>query len=232
MKLITFVNAKTIKGENNGYLTGIVYLAPSNELYLYTKDEKYKSFNACPKASKGCRQACLFTAGRGRFDNVKHARVERTKLFVDNQDAFMQMLYFEIKATIRKAERKGMKLAIRLNGTSDIQWENIKLDGKNMFQHFPEVQFYDYTKDYSRNFKELPKNYHATFSRSETNEKKIPKDVNVAVVFNKLPETWNGKKVINGDETDLRFLDEQNVIVGLTAKGKAKKDQSNFVIEV
>lgn len=206
MKLLTFDNYKTIKGESKGYLTAILYMAPSNELYLYTKDENYKHVNTCPKASKGCRQACLFTAGRGRFDNVKKARVNRTKFFIDNQDAFMQQIVSEIKLAQKRAIKNNMTLVVRLNGTSDIQWENIKIDGQNIYETFPSIQFYDYTKDWSRNFKDIPSNYHVTFSRSESNERRIPKGVNVAAVFNKLPETWKGKKVINGDETDLRFF--------------------------
>ena len=104
-------------------------------------------------------------------------------------------------------------------------------------------QFYDYTKNYTRFNKVLPSNYHLTFSRSEINHE-IAMDIlskghNVAMVFDKLPETYNGYKVVNGDETDLRFLDEKNVIVGLkykkiTGKGGAEKNkealQNGFVV--
>ena len=38
--------------------------------------------------------------------------------------------------------------------------------------------------------------------------------------------------VINGDKTDMRFKDPVGVIVGLKAKGKARKDTSGFVIDV
>lgn len=133
-----------------------------------------------------------------------------------------------------------MKLAIRLNGTSDICYENIIVDdNKNIFELFPEVTFYDYTKDYTRRdaLKGKWKNYHLTFSRSESKKNHtkalelLEQGVNVAVVFDKLPKKFAKVTVINGDETDLRFLDKKNKVVGLVAKGKAKKDTSGFVIK-
>ena len=104
---------------------------------------------------------------------------------------------------------------------------------------FPDVQFYDYTKHFNRMRKyvrgEMPKNYHLTYSRSECNQKlvEIISELggNIATVFrNELPKTWLGKEVINGDETDLRFLDGKNKIVGLIEKGRAKKDETGFVV--
>jgi hypothetical protein len=230
MALLSIGNAKTTKGEKKGYLTGIVYMAPANNV---------KGINVCKFASKGCKLACLYSAGRGKFSNVQQARIKRTELFRDNQELFMQTLKTEITKFIKKAERKGLTPVVRLNGTSDISYENILVDGKTIFEHFPTTQFYDYTKNYTRfNSAEYNRlnNYHLTFSRSDSkvNQTKsielLGTGVNVAMVFNNVPETHRGFKVINGDETDLRFLDSPGVIVGLTAKGDAKKDSTGFVL--
>ena len=224
-------NAKTVKGSEFGYLTGISYLAPSDESGVA---------NTCPDASAGCRSACLFTAGRGAMDNVKDARVNKTLAFFKNKNVWMKQLAFEITRLIKKAAKEGKIPCIRLNGTSDLPWERVKLDGKNIMEHFPTVQFYDYTKSIAR-MREftggtLPSNYHLTFSRSESNEVEVDEVLaaggNVAVVFRgTLPVTFKGYKVIDGDETDLRFTDAKNVIVGLTQKGRAKKDITGFVVE-
>jgi hypothetical protein len=138
---------------------------------------------------------------------------------------------------INACERKGKKPAVRLNGTSDIQWEKITVEcGQNIFEMFPQVQFYDYTKIPTRNISYIF-NYHLTWSYSEASEKyaKLFDSVpyNKAVVFRnkELPSTFKGVKVIDGDKHDMRFLDEPNVVVGLKAKGKAKSDDSGFVID-
>lgn len=227
MALLTIANAKTVKGEDLGYLTGILYMAPSTFV---------KGLNVCKFASEGCKKACLFSAGRGVMRPVIQARVRRSELFRDDQLAFFEQLNHEIRQLRDKAKRKGMKLAIRLNGTSDISWENIivpMFKDKNIFQLYPEIQFYDYTKNFTRVKNNKLNNYHLTLSRSETNEAKVLPLVsksNVAIVFKDVPSTYKGFKVINGDSHDLRFLDEKGVIVGLTAKGKAKKDLSGFVV--
>lgn len=219
MKLLTVGNTKTVKGEAMGYLTFIMHLAPST----------LSGYNTCPMASEGCASACLNTAGRGRFTATQEARIRKTKYFFENRDAFMQQLVKDVEAAIRKAAREGFVPVFRLNGTSDIRWETVAVNGfANIMQMFPQVQFYDYTKLPNR--RNIPSNYHLTFSRSESNEHMIPQDMNVAVVFDELPDTWNGRKVIDGTETDLRFLDEPGVVVGLLAKGKAKKDTSGFTI--
>jgi hypothetical protein len=142
-------------------------------------------------------------------------------------------LFDDIRKAIAQSKRLGLTPVFRLNGTSDIAWEKYTLNEQTVFEAFPNVQFYDYTKILGRKVGHIP-NYHLTFSNADGNLNDVmrAKDVmNVAVVFRKqLPETYMGKKVINGDETDLRFLDEKNVIVGLKAKGKAKKDTSGFVV--
>lgn len=224
-------NAKTVKGSEFGYMTGISYLAPSDESGVA---------NTCPDASYGCRNACLFTAGRGAMNNVKEARINKTLAFFKNKNVWMKQLSFEIVRLVKKAGKEGKIPCVRLNGTSDLPWERVKLDGKNIMEHFSNVQFYDYTKSVAR-MKEFlsgkfPINYHLTFSRSEDNDADVNEVLalggNVAVVFRgSLPETFKGFKVIDGDLTDLRFTDEKNVVVGLVEKGRAKKDCSGFVVE-
>jgi hypothetical protein len=223
MKLLTIGNTKTVKGEALGYMTFIMHLAPST----------LSGYNTCPMASAGCAAACLNTAGRGRFTAIQEARIRKTKWFFEDRESFMAQLVKDIQAAIRKADREQMIPVFRLNGTSDIRWETVPVAGfRNIMSMFPNVQFYDYTKLTNR--KNIPSNYHITFSRSESNDAYVTtmmnRGFNVAIVFDVLPETYNGVKVIDGTETDLRFLDDKNVIVGLIAKGKAKKDNSGFTI--
>jgi hypothetical protein len=212
---------KTVKGEKKGVLTGIMYLTPGK---------------TCPFSSAGCRSACLNTAGRGVFSNVQAGRARKTALFNADKVGFIDLLKKDIGALVRKAGRRGLFPAVRLNGTSDIKWEDLAgSNGKTVFEEFPDVQFYDYTKDYTRFDTALPSNYDLTFSRSECNEARAVELAQkglarVAVVFKTARETWNGLKVIDGDESDIRFNDPRGVIVGLTAKGKARKDTSGFVV--
>jgi hypothetical protein len=227
-------NAKTVKGQGKGYLTGILYLAPSNESGV---------MNTCPFASKGCREACLFTAGRGAFANVREARIRKTRLFHEDREGFLLQLAKDIKALISKAKKKGLIPCVRLNGTSDIAWEDEKIAGQNLMDLFPDISFYDYTKNRKRMRVyldgDLPRNYSLTFSRSESNGHDVfyilRRGGNVAAVFKDVPALyWNGTRphtVVNGDDSDLRFLDPRTgVVVGLKAKGKAMKDVSGFVL--
>ena len=219
-------NAKTIKGQKRGFMTGILYLAPERVSGLV---------NVCPNASPACRTACLYTAGRGAFNSVQKARTAKTIFYVKDRESFLSTLKDNVTSVIRKAKAKKMHPVIRLNGTSDINWERY-----SVIQAFNKVQFYDYTKNYFRMMLfldgKLPSNYSLTFSRSETNESQclevLNRGGNVAVVFRGkvLPTHWQGFLVINGDENDLRFLDPKGVVVGLTAKGKAKTDTSGFVV--
>lgn len=229
-KLLNSGNTKTRKGEKLGYITYGLHLAP------HTLSGK----NVCSHASIGCAAACLNTAGRGAMSNVQKARIAKTQFFFNDRLAFMAQLVKEIKSAIKSAEKKNMIPCFRLNLTSDLPWENIKHEGKSVMESFPQVQFYDYTKIPSRVASALeskmPSNYHLTFSRSECNQKivssLIKSGANVAAVFRgKLPEVWSGVKVVNGDETDLRFLDPKGCVVGLVEKGLAKKDSSGFVLE-
>ena len=230
MKLLTTSNTKIKKGEKLGFMTFGIHLAPS----------KLSGFNTCPSASKGCAAACLNTAGMGVYSTVQSARIAKTLFFFKDREKFMVQLIKEIGAAIRKAEKNGFTPCFRLNLTSDLAWEKIRHDGKTIFEHFPKVKFYDYSKVVSRMSAflagEFPKNYHLTFSRSESNSLAVDAVIasggNVAAVFRgALPKKWQGKKVVSGDESDLRFKDPKGVIVGLVQKGKAKKDQSGFVLE-
>jgi len=224
MKLLTLGNTKTVKGEAMGFQTYIMHLAPST----------LSGYQTCPMASEGCASACLNTAGRGRFTAIQEARIRKTKWFFENRETFMAQLVKDIQAAIRKSAREGFTPVFRLNGTSDIRWETVRVGGfANIMDMFQSTQFYDYTKLPNR--RDIPSNYHLTFSRSESNELDALRILangvmNVAVVFDTLPTKWAGVKVIDGTETDLRFLDEQGVVVGLVAKGKAKKDNSGFTI--
>jgi hypothetical protein len=224
--LFTMTNAKTPKGEKIGVLTGILYLAPAN----------ISGFEVCPRRTVGCTKSCLYSAGRGRFSNVQKARINRTKLFFENRELFLNMLRLDIRLLEIQAEQMGMLPAVRLNGTSDIDWTRFGL-----MEEFPNVRFYDYTKVLNR-LKKLPPNYYVTFSRAESNDidslTAIKMGHNVSVVFNlgkndPMPDTWNGAPVYDGDETDARFLDPQGgYIIGLRAKGDAKKDTSGFTVRL
>jgi hypothetical protein len=223
MKLLTTNNVKTIKGEKVGYKTYILHLAPAT----------LSGYNTCPKASTGCKEACLNTAGHGAFSTVQAARVRKTKLLYENRPEFLRLLISDIEEGIRQAEKEGFIPVFRLNGTSDIPWEKIRLpDGeRNIMERFAKYQFYDYTKILGRT---QPANYHLTFSRSESNASQVNSalffGMNVAVVFKDLPTEYRNRPVFPGDENDLRFLDPPNHIIGLSAKGKARKDTSGFVI--
>lgn len=233
MKLLNIdSNAKTVKGQKKGYLTAILYLAPA----------KSSGYQVCASATPGCIAACLNTAGRGQMNMVQEARIRKTKMFFEQRKEFMLQLEKEIEVFIKYAAKKDMIPTVRLNGTSDLFWSRLSFVGKNgqtyesMIHRFPKIQFYDYTKHAAHG--KLPKNYNLTFSLAENNEpnalKAIEQGMNVAVVFrNKdLPKKYLGLRVLNADETDLRFLDKKKSIAGLYAKGKARKDASGFVKDV
>jgi hypothetical protein len=244
--LLSTNNAKTIKGEKLGYTTYIMYLAPHTQ--------NSKGVNLCSHASKGCAKACLFASGAARFNAVQQGKINKTEYYLADRKNFMLQLHKEITAIKNKAKHQTSENipVIRLNGTSDIPFEKFKIeDDKNIFELHPEIQFYDYTKNFIRFNKVLPANYHLTFSMSEDNKDisldLLSKGHNVAMVFGvkketELPTEYAGYKVINGDESDLRFLDEKNVIVGLkykllTGKGtsgvnKDNLENNDFIINV
>ena len=231
MRLLTVDNQKINKSKEYGWMTFGLHLAP------YTLSGR----NVCPYASKGCAEACLNTAGRGHMNSVQEARIRKTKMFYESKANFLHFLNKDIYAAKRKAKREDLQPCFRLNLTSDISWERY-----GIIQSNPDVQFYDYTKNHVRAIKfankELPENYHLTFSRSENHkisfiQSMVNLGTNVAVVFDKdLQQNGSGKWedmiTINGDKHDLRFLDKPNRIVALKAKGKATKDQSGFTVYV
>ena len=232
-KLLTTNNPKILKGKkvDDTYISCVMHLRPIN-----TKICPYQDIASC-------KTACLNTAGRGGIikkgettNRIQEARQRRTDLFLNDRDEFMSLLIKEITKFCNYCYKKDKKPAVRLNGTSDIQWETILVDGQNIFEIFSDVQFYDYTKIPTRKVGHI-NNYHLTWSYSEANDKyaswydKIA--YNIAVVFNgAFPIYFKGREVVNGDESDLRFLDKRNVVVGLKAKGKARHDMSGFVIHV
>jgi hypothetical protein len=247
MKLLSVGNPKTLKGMKAGYNTYILHLAPAS----------LSGYNTCPKATAGCKEACLNTAGRGgmfkkgEFTNmIQKARIRKTKMFYENRDEFMTLLVKDIELAIKQSEKKNLIPVFRLNGTSDISFEKYEVlrNGKlyrNIFSAFSDNVFYDYTKILGRKIKEN-NNYSLTFSAADGNDEDVIKAVdqgyNIAMVFAlkktlPMPEyqiiSGVGRSlaipVFNGDESDLRFLDPKNVIVGLYAKGKAKKDTTGFV---
>lgn len=249
--ILTFDNAKTIKGEKIGYLTAILYMAPSD----------ISGYQVCPMAKlAGCENACLYRAGLGGvYPSVQLARINKAKLFFENRAEFHVQLVCSIAQVIRAAMFQGNRPLIRLNGTSDIRHENypVSIDKKtaayvlktcgfvvpvgdyeNIFAVFPEIQFYDYTKIANR--KNIPANYDLTFSYSGVvsferfNQAAIDSGARIAAVFRRqkdIPASFKGLQCIDGDNTDVRHIEPRGVIVALYAKGPARKDTSGFVID-
>jgi hypothetical protein len=239
--LLTYGNKKTQLGESRGVLTAILHLAPAN----------ISGHEVCGSRTRGCTAVCLNSAGHGgigavfdargalvKSNGVQRARIRRTKMLFKKRDTFLRQLAREIAAHERKATKLGMRAAVRLNGTSDLPVESW-----GIMEQFPAVMFYDYTKHSDRMALYLvggmPSNYSLTFSRAETLKSKVDSmrvleaGGNVAVVFGGkvLPSQWNGYTVIDGTATDVRFADPRNVVVGLLAKGKARRDTaSGFVV--
>ena len=235
MKLLSVGNPKTLKGQSVGYMTFILHLAPA----------ELAGYNTCPKATAGCKAACLNTAGRGGMfkrgestNVIQQARIRKTKMFFEQRQDFMLALKKDIELGIKQAAKLGLIPVFRLNGTSDLSWEKYDMiPGQNVFECFPDIQFYDYTKVLGRKVAGIT-NYHLTFSDADGNIGDVLgaalQGYNIATVFGvkkteALPETYYNRPVFNGDESDLRFLDPKGVIVGLYAKGKAKKDTTGFV---
>lgn len=224
-------NPKLLKSNRAGtvYKTWGIALAPSTA----------SGYQVCSSASKGCSSKCLHFQGHGRiFPSIPAARVAKTIALFEERDWFADMLSFQLTAISRRAEQERFIIALRPNLLSDILWERIF---PWMFTEFSDVQFYDYTKHFARMLAwcrgELPPNYHLTFSRSENNHEDAIRVLqaggNVAVVFRDKthPKKWNRSPVVNGDETDLRFLDPAGCVVALYAKGTAKNDDSGFVLD-
>jgi len=238
-------NAKTVKGDGTEFETAIMYLAPADLATTVT---------LCPMADlAACKSACLFKAGRGVMSPVEASRVRKSQWFERDRDGFMAALVDDLARFERYCVRKGVKPVVRLNGTSDIPFERIGVDYQgqafgNVFAAFPRVQFYDYTKTAKRVLRELPANYSLVLSWSGASERywELVTDVmiaapsvNVAVVFRDKAtverakrDGFMGRPVVDGDESDLRFLDDRSVIVALYAKGPAKRDRTGFVVDL
>lgn len=237
-------NAKTIKGDDE-YVTAIMYLAPFTEAGVG---------NVCPMAAiAGCFEGCLNTAGRaGMFQTIGEARRRKTRLYMKERGMFLNMLVTDLERFVSWCARKGVKPAVRLNGTSDIMWEKghpVTRDGvrfDSVMVAFPEIAFYDYSKIYTRVDKPLPSNYSLTLSYSGANggyahsiRMAFLAGHNVAVVFRNRKRVeqalaegfFGGGQVFDGDKTDMRFMDPKGVVVALYAKGRAKKDVSGFVVD-
>jgi hypothetical protein len=228
-KLLSTANPKIQKGTKKGYLSFILHLAPAD----------LSGREVCPKRTAGCTAACLNTAGRGgmfrKGENtnvIQKARIRKTEYFFADRAAFMEDLVSDIMKAVNFARRKGLTPVFRLNGTSDLSWEKYptRYGADNIFDQFPTIQFYDYTKVLGRKVAHIP-NYHLTFSRADGNDadcqKAIAQGMNVAAVYDEIPEG-----MFSADETDLRFLDPKVGMIGLKAKGRAKKDYSGFVIRL
>ena len=239
MKLLSTGNPKILKGLKQGYNTYILHLAPAS----------LSGYNVCAKATEGCKISCLNTSGRGGMfkkgettNVIQQARIRKTKMFFENRSEFMKQLVKDIELAIKQSVKKNLTPVFRLNGTSDLAWEKYEvirngITFKNIFAAFSEVTFYDYTKIPGRKVNGIA-NYSLTFSEADGNAldtlNAIRAGMNVATVFgikknSPMPKMWNGMPVFNGDDSDLRFLDPKGVVVGLYAKGKAKKDTSGFV---
>jgi hypothetical protein len=227
-KLLSTANPKIQKGTKLGYLSFILHLAPAD----------LSGRETCPKRTAGCTAACLNTAGRGGMfkkgentNMIQKARIRKTQYFFNQRQDFMLDLKKDIEKAIKMAAKLDLTPVFRLNGTSDLSWEKYDmLPGLNVFECFPTVQFYDYTKILGRKTK-MYANYHLTFSKADGNDADVAEallqGMSVVAVYDKIPAG-----VPSADETDLRFLDPKGVMLGLKAKGRAKKDYSGFVIRL
>ncbi len=243
-RLFTVSNPKTLKGEKAGYRTAGLHLAPAS----------LSGFNVCASSTAACRAACLNTAGRGGIgldaaglNAIQKCRIEKTQWFFADRSAFMSQIAHELDLFVCSSERLGLEPVVRMNVLSDLRWERIPVAGaESIMALYPEVQFYDYTKHANR--RGVPKNYHLTFSLAESDRSwrshlVALESMNVAVVLSgcgdsrypqPMPRSWNGRRLIDGDQTDLRFTDRprRGAYVGLRAKGRAIGDRSGFVYDV
>jgi len=218
---------------------------------LYLSPASISGYNVCPDSTPECRMGCLNTSGLAKVEvyanktNIKDARITKTRLLIEQPDFFMNLLVAEIESAIRRAKKIDALFSIRLNCTSDADWANILLNGKNIFEIFPSISFYDYTKVIEK-FDNKPKNYDLTYSFTGYNYSNclrvLENGCNIAMIFNidkkdKLPEYFDGFEVIDGDISDLRLADKKSVIVALRWKKIANRNhnetirRSNFCIQ-
>ena len=228
------LSAKMIKNKKVGHYTYSLNLSPANT----------SGYNVCSHSTPECKSGCLATSGRTAVEifscknTIQNARIKKTRLFFEEAEFFMSWLIADLKALQIKAKKDGFFVSARLNTISDIDWQYVLVNDLNIFQIFPEIQFYDYTKNINK-FINKPSNYHLTYSFTGRNwlscEALLEREFNVAIIFNvkheiDLPLTYNGYKVINGDLTDARFMDEKGCIVGLKFKRIADREAEKKVI--
>jgi hypothetical protein len=258
LQFTTIQNAKKLTGLS--YLGGVATSAKISHSRTYSHQHTYaiylapantSGYNVCSHSTPECRMGCLNTSGRAGIEEfsgltkIHDCRVKKTKLFYEDQNFFMNWMIAEIKMYQARAARKGFYFSVRLNATSDIDWTNVYLNGQNIFEIFPEVSFYDYTKSHLK-FENKPINYHLTYSYTGRNieqcKQLLSKGYNVAVVLNvkketELPKYFMNHAVINGDLTDYRIDDAKGIIIGLKwkriANRKAEKKVLNscFIIQ-
>ena len=220
-------DAKTTKGDDYGVLTAIQYFAPSD----------FSGRQVCPFRTTACVKACLgVTAGRMVMNSVRKAQIFRTDMYFDDREGYYVQLYKEITAFEKKAARKRLIAAVRLNGTSDLPWHKLRFNGQRIFEAFPNVQFYDYSKNYKL-FRDYPdgrvaSNYRVVYSIAGDTEDKFAGLVDsvlnagglVAASWRgELPKTYRGFPVKDGDKHDAIFLRGGGAVLGLKAKGAARK---------
>ncbi len=213
-------NAKLAKSSGSEYEIVSLFLQPGET----------DGVNLCPFSTPECLAVCLHTAGLAAvFPSIIESRQRKAREFVANRRAFIERVRHELRLAQRRADKHGKTLAVRLNGSQEIKWP------KSIYQEFPRAQFYDYAKNPDSH---TEGNHHITFSFSGENLgeclNRLEHGENVAVVFDSpnFPTTWNGFPVIDGDRSDLRFLDPPGVVVGLKAKGEAKTAPTGGFIQI
>lgn len=221
--LLSPFNEKTPKGEAYGYLQAILYLAPHTLA---------GGKSLCAHSTEACRAGCLFTAGRGKTPRVENARLRRTRRFLDDRDGFLTDLVAELSEMEAVGWKHGLKLAIRLNGTSDVLWERETLDGVSLFDLFKGATFFDYTRT-PPHHRKVPANWSITWSLADdpiaSAIEALRAGFNVAAV---IPEAEKAAapdwfemgdldvQVVDGEKHDLRFLDPKPSLVLLKPKGR------------
>lgn len=240
-KFFSIDDGKAVKAQTatRNWLNCINYMAPADTAGVG---------NLCPHATAGCKALCLgewsgqaAMRQEGADNLVTLSRKAKARFYMTDRRAFMVECAAHIDRALARARDAGQRLCVRMNGSTDIAWEGASVEGRRLMSLFPDVQFVDYTKSVKRALRALsdptwPKNYHLTFSRSETNEadclRVLAAGGQLAVVSSmKRPRAWRGYRTVDGDRHDLRHLDARGCVVWLSPKGaKAKRDASGFVL--
>ena len=198
----------------------------------------------CSHASKACLRACVSSTGLSKaFPNINETRRLKTDMLLQQTDRFLARLEHEIREVLSEFSGSGLQPLFRMNAFSEIRWERL---APHLFS-LPGFIAYDYAANPER-LGATPENYHLTFSRKEDNEpetlRQLSRGQNCAVVFHeigsyaghgayaqRLPGTWLGYKVIDGDISDHRSLDPiapagaPGYVVGLRLKGSISQRQ-------